>query len=165
MIVALNQEVQAVHAALIPELFKPFGPATLGEPEIRRLLDAPENIILLAVAAVAPTGYLYAEVRQRDENAYRYAYDEIYVHHLSVQPLYQRHGVGSALIDAIGGIGRELGIARLALDVWTANASAALFFRKHGFAPYNERLARGAWGTMDRVAPGISSLLPRMEVI
>lgn len=147
---ALNRDVQAVHAALMPGLFKAPGPTTMSEQDARELIATPTNVILLALVDAVPIGYLYAEVRRRAESAYMHAYEEIYLHHLSVQPAHQRHGAGTALIDAITAWGENRGVHRVALDVWTANTAAAAFFRRHGFVPYNERLARGGWGTTHR---------------
>jgi GNAT superfamily N-acetyltransferase len=144
---SLNREVQALHARLEPALFKPPGPGTLGTEEASAILAGAPHVVFLAEAGGQPVGYAYAEVRRRGETSYAYAYDEVYLHHLSVAAAWHRRGIGRALLTAVAEEGRRLGIARLALDVWTVNASARAFFRALGFSPYNERLARGGRDT------------------
>ena len=146
-IAGLNRDVQAVHAALEPTLFKPPGLGTFGAEDAAAILASPHNIVFLAVIEEMPIGYAYAEIRRRAENAYAYAYDEVYLHHLSVTEACRRQGVGRALLAAVWARANALGIGRLALDVWSANTAAREFFRSQGFAPYNERMARGGWKT------------------
>jgi ribosomal protein S18 acetylase RimI-like enzyme len=77
----------------------------------------------------------------------------IYFHHISVRPAHRRRGVGSALVGEVRAAATDAGIALVALDVWTFNAEAGAFFRRHGFAAYNERL----WN----LAPADQSTVPR----
>ena len=147
LIVTLNEHVQAVHAALLPNLFKPAGESTLTMSDVGTLLTKSETLALIATIEGEPVGYAYAEVRRRPETPYAFAHDEIYLHHISVAPDRRRCGVGTALIDTLEQFAANLGIVRLALDVWTVNEPARAFFRAHGFEQYNERLARGGWGT------------------
>jgi len=65
----------------------------------------------------------------------------VYVHHISVRPAHQRRGCGDALLAAIRDIARAEGIAKIALDVWSFNATAKAFFAAQGFAAENERLS------------------------
>jgi ribosomal protein S18 acetylase RimI-like enzyme len=64
----------------------------------------------------------------------------VYLHHISVRSAFRRRGIGGALLENVRAAGRDVGIALLALDVWSFNEEARAFFRRHGFAPYNERL-------------------------
>jgi len=141
LLVALNAHVQAVHAALLPALFRPVGQSTLAPSDVQALLAMPETVALVGSIDEQPAGYAYAEVRRRPENRYVYANDEVYLHHISVAPHVRRQGVGTALLDAVRQAAVDHGITRVALDVWTINEAARAFFRSHGFESYNERLA------------------------
>ena len=138
----LNADVQRVHAALLPDLFKPAAAESFTANHARAMLMHPDNIVIIATCSGVPTGYAYAEARRRLENAFTYGVDEVYLHHLSVVPEYRRQGIGTALLDGVADAAHALGIERVALDVWTANKQALAFFVAHGFAPCNERLAR-----------------------
>ena len=140
VLLALNADVQAVHATAIPWLFKPPGPQTFPPAAVKDLLAEPDNLVFIAEVDGIAAGYAYAKIQQWPETSFTHACDMIYLHHLSVNPAHRRHGVGSALIAAVRAAATEIGIALIALDVWTFNEEARAFFRRRGFAAYNERL-------------------------
>jgi ribosomal protein S18 acetylase RimI-like enzyme len=140
LLASLNADVQAIHAAAMPWLFKPPGPDTRPPAAVAALLARPENLIFIAeIDGIAP-GYAYAEMVQRPQTPIHHAHDMAYLHHISVRPMHRRHGVGSALIRAVRAAATDIGIALIALDVWTFNDEARAFFRSHGFAVYNKKL-------------------------
>ena len=142
---SLNAEVQALHAKALPSWFKPPGrPAAAGG-----LLANPNNLLFVAEFGTTPAGYAYAEVIRQPETPWRYAYERIYVHQLGVRASHRRQGVGTALLAAVRSEAKRLGIAQLALDVWSFNADARAFFQRQGFEPYNERLWSRAGGPDD----------------
>lgn len=83
-----------------------------------------------------------AEVLHRPEDRFRHACQMVYLHHLSVRPAWRRRGIGEALVEAVRESATGRGIALLALDVWSFNDGARAFFRRQGFATYNERMWR-----------------------
>jgi ribosomal protein S18 acetylase RimI-like enzyme len=64
----------------------------------------------------------------------------IHLHHVSVKPEHRRHGVGSALLDAVRHSASSLGITLLTVEVWSFNEAARAFFRRQGSEQYIERL-------------------------
>jgi len=137
---ALNAHVQAVHAAALPWLFKPPSPDTFPPATAAALLARDDVLIYLASLADEPVGYAYAQIRRYPETALQYAFEDIYVHHLSVDPRHRGRGIGGALLDAVRRAAHDLNIGQIALDVWSFNERAHVFFRRHGFQAYNERL-------------------------
>jgi ribosomal protein S18 acetylase RimI-like enzyme len=142
LIAILNVDVQAVHAAALPERFKRPGPTSFTTAETHDLLAKADNIVFLAFAHSAPAGYAYAEIIRRPETSPTHAYQMIYLHHISVKPEHRRRGVGSALLDAVHRSASSLDIALLTVDVWSFNDAARAFFHRHGFEHYIERLWR-----------------------
>jgi len=136
----LNADVQSLHAAAMPERFKPLGPDTFPAAAARELLAAPRNLIFIAESESQPIGYAYAEVIHLPESAIRNAWDEVHLHHLSVRPAYRRKGVASALLDCVRAAADEFGIDLVTLQVWTFNEGAQSFFRRQGFTSYMTRL-------------------------
>jgi len=136
---ALNAEVQGLHAAALPDLFK--SPDAVGLAATAPGLIADQrNLVLLAEIGAEAAGYAYAEFIRRSETPHRHAEDIVYLHHLAVSGACRRRGVGTALMAALRARAEERGVTRIALDVWTFNDSARVFFRRQGFMPYNERL-------------------------
>jgi ribosomal protein S18 acetylase RimI-like enzyme len=56
-----------------------------------------------------------------------------YLHHLCVSPAYQRHGIGSALVENCLGKLKEQGIRKCHLFVFTNNRQGILFWNKIRF--------------------------------
>jgi len=137
---ALNADVQASHAAALPWRFKAPGPGTFPPTEVAALLTNPGRLVFIADFDATPASYAYAEVIRRPETSSQYANEMVYLHHISVRSEFRRRGIGGALLEAVRAAGRDMGITLLALDVWSFNEEARAFFRRHGFAPYNERL-------------------------
>jgi GNAT superfamily N-acetyltransferase len=137
---SLNAEVQAIHAEALPAWFKPPGPPAFPSS----LVDNPSTLVFVAEVAAAPAGYVYASMSRHAETPWRHAYEMIYIHQIGVRAAHRRHGVGAALIAAVRAEAASLNVALLGLDVWSFNAAARAFFRRHGFAPYNERM----WGSV-----------------
>ncbi len=77
LVSALNADVQAVHAAKLPERFKPPGPSSFPAEETGALLTKADNIVLLAFVDGDPAGYVYAEIFRRPETSLTYAYEMI----------------------------------------------------------------------------------------
>ena len=140
IVAALNAEVQRVHAEALPSLFKPPSPETFPASLVEQLLADPSTSIFVGSANGTPVGYIYAQILRRDETASRYAWDRLYIHHLSVNQEYQSQGVGQALMQAVLKVAQDHGISILALDVWSFNTKARAFFAAQGFAVYNETL-------------------------
>lgn len=141
----LSVDVQAVHAAGLPELFKGPGVAALPATLVTALLNVPSVRLLVAEVDGVPAGYAYVEIRRRPEDAIRLRRDVVFVHHLSVGPAHQRRGVGRALMSAVRALADGLGIGTVELDVWAFNEPARRFFAQQGFATFNERMwARSA---------------------
>ena len=142
LIASLNADVQAIHAAALPSRFKPASAEAFDRAETVDLLTDPANLVFIADVDGEPAGYAYAEIIRRPETSLVYAYEMIYIHHISVRPAHRRRGVGTALIETLHAAGRDLNIGQLALDVWLFNGGARAFFRRHGFAVDHERLVR-----------------------
>jgi GNAT superfamily N-acetyltransferase len=136
----LNAEVQGIHAAALPWLFRAPGPDTLPAKAVKDLLELPENLVFIAEVDGVAAGYAYAEIVEHPATPFLHAHNLVYLHHISVIRVHRRHGVGRALIEAVRATAAEVGVPRVALDVWTFNEDARAFFCRLGFEPYNERL-------------------------
>jgi len=140
IISALNAEVQKVHADALPHLFKPPSQETFPSSLVRQLLADPTTYIFIADSNGTPVGYIYTQIIRRAESHLRYALDRIYIHQISVDQAYQRHGVGQELLQTVVGLAKEHGISSIALDVWSFNTQARAFFASQGFNVYNENM-------------------------
>jgi len=59
--------------------------------------------------------------------------DSLYLHVLAVDPRFQRQGLASALVGAVGALADDIGLEKISLHVWSDNAPAVMLYRKIGF--------------------------------
>jgi ribosomal protein S18 acetylase RimI-like enzyme len=139
---ALNRDVQQLHAGALPRLFKPPAPESFSPDKVRALAGQPGVCLLIGRIEGAPAGYAYAEIVRQGETALRLPMAYVYLNQLSVAPAFQRRGCGGRLLAAVVDFARAEGIDALHLDVWAFNGKAQAFFAKHGFTPFNLRMAK-----------------------
>jgi diamine N-acetyltransferase len=139
-IAALNVDVQNVHAEALPHIFKHVADASFALPYITEQLENPNNYFYIASIGGEDVGYVFARVVRRPENAYMHPRDMVYIDQISVEPAYQRHGCGAALIQAVRELAREQDISTVAMDTWFFNEKAQAFFAHEGFTTFNMRM-------------------------
>ena len=139
-IAAIHRQVQALHAAAVPDFFKP--PATEAfAPEFwRERLAQPDAVILVAELEGAVVGYLYADLAPTMATIHTYARPRCFIHQIGVDAAWRGQGAGSALLAAVKPIARSEGVNLIALTTWAFNAPAVRFFTRAGFEVYNYRM-------------------------
>jgi GNAT superfamily N-acetyltransferase len=137
----LNADVQNLHAAAMPQRFKKVGSNTFPVSESRAILANPNSLIFIADVDLEPAGYAYAEVVRHPETSLVYAWDEVHLHHISVDSNHRRNGIGCALLNSVRAAADKLGITVVTLSVWAFNEDARTFFQRRGFGPYMFRLS------------------------
>ena len=135
-LLALNAEVQALHAELHPEDFRPKADVEGARAMFAAQLGRPDAEIAIAEVDGAAAGHVLFEILALAESAFNPPRRRADVHHLCVTKSMRRQGVATGLVRFVEQRGAEEGVAELALDVWTANAGAAKFFESLGFAPF-----------------------------
>lgn len=140
IISALNVDVQNVHAAALPHIFKHVSEPGFAVLYITEQLNDPNNYFYIANIDGEDAGYVYARVVRRPESAYMHPWNFVYINQISVKPAYQRQGCGAALIQAVRDLARAQGITTVALDTWFFNEKAQTFFADQGFVTFNRRM-------------------------
>ena len=65
-----------------------------------------------------------------------------YIYHTAVSPQYQKHGIGSTLVDTAIDALKKLGINKIALVVFDKNENGNAFWEKQGFTERNDLIYR-----------------------
>jgi len=133
----LNKEVQELHFRLYPEYFKPYNFEDVCL-FFQKEISNPTFLFYIVVKGKEDIGYLWIEVKEYKENAFKKAYSSIYIHHLNVKEEYRNRGVGRALIEKVRSIAKTKEIHKIELDYWANNESAQKFYEKHGYKKYRE---------------------------
>ncbi|MFN8516193.1 MAG: GNAT family N-acetyltransferase [Thermomicrobiales bacterium] len=137
LLLELNREVQSLHAAGEPKLFKSV--VSDLAPFAAQVADA-ETHVLIAEVRGAPAGYGVMKVLQRPDGPFGHAATFVYVDQMAVLSAFQRHGVGTALIEQAKALAAEAGTDQVILEVWNFNAGARDFYAAQGFTPMKHRL-------------------------
>ncbi len=137
---ALNVDVQNVHAAALPHIFKHVSDPGFAVPYVTEQLSDPNNYFFIASIDGEDVGYIFAHVTRRPDSAYMHPWNFVYINQISVKPAYQKQGCGAALIQAVRDLAREQGIATVAIDTWFFNEKAQTFFANQGFSMFNMRM-------------------------
>lgn len=141
-IVAINREVQALHVALAPNVFK----AELDEAAVtaffERILSAPGHVVLAAEHDGTMAAYAWIEIQQRPVTPFSHAHTRLFVHHIGVLAVARRYGVATELLAAAELEGRSAGATELALDTWVGNEAAQAFFAARGLRAQRVSLAK-----------------------
>lgn len=137
---ALAAEVQTLHAAAHPTIFKPAGPDTFPAHVVRERMTAAGHRFWVAVADGDAAGYAYATVQQEPETAWRYAATVVTLEQMGVAARYRGRGAGAGLVAAVRDAAAAAGAGEVRLNVWAFNEGARAFYRRCGFAQVQERL-------------------------
>jgi ribosomal protein S18 acetylase RimI-like enzyme len=133
VLVALNQVVQSLHAALYPEDFGAVVDAAAVRTRFAALLHEPRNELVVAALDGSVVGYVWIERQVRPPSPFYHRRDRIYVHHLAVARDARRHGVAASLFRHVEQRAQAEGITDLYLESWADNRDAHAFFAAQGF--------------------------------
>lgn len=134
-LVALNRQVQGLHAEQFPEFFLPVVDDLAVAEFFVGVLASERSEIALSPATGEPTGYIWIEHQSRDGTPFTKPWRRLYVHHLAVAESARRQGVATALMQWAEGRARTLGIEMLVLEHLAGVADAEAFYERSGFAP------------------------------
>ena len=137
----LYRQVQEIHVAARPDLFKP--PSL--DDNFRRLvgdaIDADHKGILLAWHDTVAVGMAIYEFTRLDPTGV-YLIDRpiLWLESVVVSPDYRGKGCGKALMDLLKRLAAENGVETLALEAWRFNEAAQRWFERQGFATHSNTM-------------------------
>lgn len=140
IIAALTLPVQDVHVAARPDIFHPMQVTEALMRETVGRLSAPDHYYFIAEVKGEAAGCVFALLRERSEDLYTNAMRFLAVDQISVSPEYRSQGCGEALMARVAALAKELGVARVVLDVWAFNARAIDFYERLGFRVFVQRM-------------------------
>lgn len=135
---ALRRQVNELHVAGRPDLFKPgFGPELQAHADLylnREIGYAAVDEIDGAIAGMVMVDYI-----DRPEGPYSFARRFAHISEICVDEKHRRQGVGRRLMDFVKADAKEKGFPRIDLDVWAFN-DALDFYEAEGFTVYRRYL-------------------------
>jgi GNAT superfamily N-acetyltransferase len=141
VIADLNREVQALHHAMYPEVFKPFDREAI-RSALQRILGQENTKAFVASCDAKPAGYVVLMIIDHKENAYIHGYTTVLVDQIAVLKDFHGKGIGKQLIERAIKFAQEKKIKRMDLNHWSMNDRARSFFEDAGFMKFNEKMWR-----------------------
>ena len=131
----LRRQVNDVHTAGKPEVFKPGFPDDLRN-HIYTIWNDPKQRIAVAELQGEIVGFAVLNHVTRPENPFMFERDFLDVDEFGVDEGFRRRGIASALIRFIRDFAKENGFDRVELNMWEFNRGALAFYEAAGFTTY-----------------------------
>lgn len=138
-IVRMTREVQALHVAGRPDLFKPAGVEDV--PQVTARIADARQLYWVATAGDVIVGYAYARLVDEAESLWRYASRIVMLDQMGVDARYRSRGVGERLWNAVRTTAAAERVDRVVLNVWAFNGDARRFYERMGFTSFHERMS------------------------
>ncbi|WP_051761744.1 GNAT family N-acetyltransferase [Microbispora rosea] len=136
LLAELNGHVHGLHVARRPDIYREHpSPDELIALYKDQLSRESVRIFIAELPEGKCVGYASATLQQRAASALMHADSFIVLNELAVAPKATRHGVGTALVNAVREAGRQAGCRRLLTEVLDCNDEARSFYEAAGFLP------------------------------
>ena len=139
---SLCMDVQQLHAKHHPGIFKMPQSADFAAVFFDKMLADPDITIYIAEENAQAYGYILCKLTEREEGAFTHPNRFLHIDQISIRPDAQRRGAGTALMDQVERLARELGVSKIQLDSWDFNTKAHTFFETLGFEKFHHRFWR-----------------------
>ena len=131
---ALRKEVNDLHVAGRPDIFKPgFGEAL--QDHVNLYLNRQIGYAAVAEIDGEVAGAVLVDYIDKPESPYNLGRRFVHIAEICVDDRFRRRGVGHQLMEFVKADAKEKGYARIELDVWAFNDALA-FYEAEGFTTY-----------------------------
>ena len=131
----LRRQVNAIHVAGKPDVFKPGFPEEL-QNYIHTIRNDPEQSVVVAVKDEYVCGFAVLHHINRPENPFMKERDFLDIDEFCVDEAFRRQGIASAMIAFIREFAKEKGFHRIELNMWEFNQDALAFYEAAGFRTF-----------------------------
>ena len=131
----LRMQVNALHVAGKPEVFKPGFPEELRN-YIYAIHKDPEQFIAVAEKDGTICGFAVLHHINRPENPFMKERDFLDIDEFCVDEAFRRQGIASEMIAFIREFAKEKGYHRIELNMWEFNQEALAFYEAAGFQTF-----------------------------
>ena len=131
----LRMQVNALHVAGKPEVFKPGFPEELRN-YIYAIHKDPEKFIAVAEKDGTICGFAVLHHINKPENPFMKERDFLDIDEFCVDEAFRRQGIASEMIAFIREFAKEKGFHRIELNMWEFNQDALAFYEAAGFQTF-----------------------------
>ena len=127
-------QVQGVHAAIRPDIFK-TGAKKYTTEQLEAIIDDDMTPIYVYEIDGVIAGYAFCIYQVTQENTQVFYRKVLYIDDLCVDSAYRRRGIATTLYDYVIRTAAENGCHSVTLNVWNHNDEAQAFYRHMGMTP------------------------------
>lgn len=131
----LRKQVNDLHVAGKPEIFKPGFPEELRE-FVHSIWNDPDKAIVVAEREGEICGFAVLHHIVRPETPFMFVRDYLDVDEFGVDEAHRREGVATEMIAFIRAYAKEAGFSQIELNMWEFNHDALAFYEAVGFTTY-----------------------------
>ena len=134
LVARLNRSIHEHHVHMNPTFFAEYEEEKMYEAFLT-LIGRPGHHYMVMELEATPIGYIWFEEKVGEATAFRQAVRTIYIHHISIDPMYQRKGYGRRVMEWMERWALTHHFRTIELDYWMINTDAASFYSELGFVP------------------------------
>lgn len=138
-ILALLEQVEAIHQKGRPDLFREHG-TKYTIPELHKIMADDERPIFVAVIDDRVVGYIFGIITETRNSTMLFDMKTIHLDDVCIDESCRGMGIGGALMECVTEWARSIGCTRMDLDVWEFNDGARRFYEKYGFITQKRRM-------------------------
>ena len=135
----LRRQVNDVHAAGRPDIFKPGFPQELRDL-VYKIFNDPDREIAVAELDGVLCGYAVLHHIRRPETPFLFARDFLEIDEFGVDEAFRRRGAATAMMEYIRAWAAGRGLHRIELNMWEFNDSALAFYEAAGFETFRRHM-------------------------
>jgi len=139
----LFQEVDELHAELLPGFFRKPRRGTRTREALRRIVDSNDEAILVVLEPIdAVAGLVHVQIYDTPAVQLMVPKRRAHIDNLVVLEALRRRGLGGRLLEAASRWAKSKGAEEVLLTVWEGNRAAERFYERMGFRRVNTVMAR-----------------------
>ena len=131
----LRRQVNDVHVAGRPDVFKPGFPAELRD-HVYTIFNDPDQKIAVYELNGNVVAAAVLKHHKKPESPFSYANEFLDIDEICVDEKYRRRGIASEMMDFIREYAKSEGFKKIELNMWEFNQGALAFYEEIGFKTY-----------------------------
>jgi diamine N-acetyltransferase len=155
-IVALNREVQAIHARIAPERFRSQVDDKALADHFAEKMALADNRFVLVMAEARAVAYAWFAIESVVATPLTFERRRLHWHHAVVAETWRGRGVGATLNQIAVNTGQATRCDEIVVDAWADNARAVKFFKKMGFKTERIYFAKPCAGASKTGGPSVA---------
>lgn len=138
-ILALLEQVEAIHQKGRPDLFKEHG-TKYTITELFEIMTDADRPIFVAADGARVVGYIFGVITETKNSTMLVDMKTIHLDDVCIDESCRGAGIGGMLMEHVTEWAKSIGCTRMDLDVWEFNDGARRFYEKYGFATQKRRM-------------------------